>query len=76
MILFLNFGGIFNKDGSHRACQKYVVVILNTTRTYKIQAYMRTRKLKCFQIEMARKIKLLIRLCRLPSSLDNSSKSK
>ena len=26
-ILLLNFGGIFNKDRSHRACQKYVTVI-------------------------------------------------
>ena len=27
MILLLNFGGIFNKDRSHRAYQKYVMVI-------------------------------------------------
>ena len=82
-ILLKNIGGIFNKDRSHqemfhkdvfhKARQKYNVLILNFTQTYKkIQPCRRAKKLKFFQIGVACKIKLLIGVCRLPHSLDSS----
>ena len=55
-----------------RCCGDFFIFI----RTYKIKACGRAKKLNCFQIEMVHKIKLLIRLSRLPGSLDSCPESK